>query len=139
MRKLQEDIKLILDYCNVERAMNFEERKAYNRLLDFTQLHSIYQGIPVEDRLNEQDERIKELEKENKQLQIEVLGQSEEIEILSDENQQLKERNQRQYNRLKEITDLMFKRDWKTLEQIVEEWEKADELLQKEWHNYGDL
>ena len=61
MRKLQEDIKLILDYCNVERAMNFEERKAYNRLLDFTQLHSIYQGIPVEDRLNEQEERIIDL------------------------------------------------------------------------------
>jgi len=117
MRKLQEDIKLILDYCNVERAMNFEERKAYNRLLDFTQLHSIYQGIPVEDRLNEQEEtiteqkeyltlmgqgnhlktimeqkeRIKELEQENKQLQIEVLGQSEEIEILSDENKRLKQ------------------------------------------------
>ena len=88
--------------------------------------------------LNEQDERIRELEKENKQLQIEVLGQSEEIEILSDENQQLKERNQRQYNRLKEITDLMFKRDWKTLEQIVEEWEKADELLEQEHGNCGD-
>lgn len=88
---------------------------------------------------NELKERIKELEKENKQLQIEVLGQSEEIEILSNENQQLKQRNQRQYNRLKEITDLMFKRDWKTLEQIVEEWEKQEELLQKEWHNYGDL
>ena len=61
MRKLQEDIKLILDYCNVERAMNFEERKAYNRLLDFTQLHSIYQSIPVEDRLNEQEETIQNL------------------------------------------------------------------------------
>ena len=41
--------------------------------------------------LNEQDERIRELEKENKQLQIEVLGQSEEIEILFDENKRLKQ------------------------------------------------
>lgn len=93
----------------------------------------------IVNQLNNKNERIKELEKENKQLQIEVLGQSEEIEILSDENQQLKERNQRQYNRLKEITDLMFKRDWKTLEQIADEWEKQEELLQAEWGTYcGD-
>ena len=43
------------------------------------------------DLLNEQEERIRELEKENKQLQIEVLGQSEEIEILFDENKRLKQ------------------------------------------------
>lgn len=41
--------------------------------------------------LKEKEERIKELEKENKSLQIEVLGQSEEIEILSDENKRLKQ------------------------------------------------
>lgn len=111
MRKLQEDIKLILDYCNVERAMNFEERKAYNRLLDFTQLHSIYQGIPVEDSLDEQEERIQEVE----------------------------ERNQRQYERLKEITDLMSKRDRETLEKIVEDWEQTEELLQAEFGNYGGV
>lgn len=63
MKKLQEDIKLILNYCNVKREMNFEERKAYNRLLDFTQLHSIYQGIPIEDKMNEREEQIKELVK----------------------------------------------------------------------------
>ena len=45
----------------------------------------------VWDLLNEQEERIQELEKENKQLKIEVLGQSEEIEILSDENKRLKQ------------------------------------------------
>lgn len=57
-------------------------------------------------------------------------------DLLNEQSKQiaeLKERNQRQYNRLKEITDLMFKRDWKTLENMVDDWEKADELLKKEW------
>ena len=54
------------------------------------------------------------------------------------EIQELKQRNQRQYERLKEITDLMFKREWKTLENIVEDWEMAEELLQAEHGNYGD-
>lgn len=48
-----------------------------------------------------------------------------------EEMKRLKERNQRQYERLKELTDLMFKRDWKTLELMVDEWEKEEEQLQK--------
>ena len=44
---------------------------------------------------------------------------------------ELKQRNQRQYERLKELTDLMFKRDWKTLETMVDEWEREDEYLRK--------
>ena len=48
-----------------------------------------------------------------------------------EEMKRLKERNQRQYKRLKELTDLMFKRDWKTLELMVDEWEKEEEQLQK--------
>lgn len=48
-----------------------------------------------------------------------------------EEMKRLKERNQRQYERLKELTDLMFKRDWKTLETMVDEWEKEEKQLQK--------
>ena len=46
MKQLQKDIKTILNCCNTE---TFEERKAYNRLLDFIQLDSLYDGIPLED------------------------------------------------------------------------------------------
>ena len=46
MKQLQKDIRTILKCADTE---SFEERKAYNRLLDFVQLTSIYQGIPVED------------------------------------------------------------------------------------------
>lgn len=44
---------------------------------------------------------------------------------------ELKTRNKRQYERLKNIGDLMFKRDWETLETMVDEWEREDEYLRK--------
>ena len=53
-----------------------------------------------------------------------------------EEIQELKQRNQRQYERLKQIGDLMLKRDWKTLENMVNDWEKQEELLQAEWGTY---
>ncbi len=56
MKQLQKDIKTILNCANTE---SFEERKAYNRLLDFIQLDSIYRGIPVEDSCdNEKREKL---------------------------------------------------------------------------------
>ena len=52
---------------------------------------------------------------------------------------ELKQRNQRQYNRLKELTELMYEKQWGKLENMVDEWEKADELLEQEWGTYcGD-
>ena len=64
------------------------------------------------------------------------------VKLLNEQSEQiteLKQRNQRQYNRLKELGDLMLKRDWKTLENIVEEWEKQEKLLNQEWNNCEDL
>lgn len=65
---------------------------------------------------------------------------------LLNENEQLKERikeletrNNRQYERLNEITNLMFKRDWETLETMVDEWEQAEEQLEREWGTYGGM
>ena len=55
MKQLQKDIRTILKCANTE---SFEERKAYNRLLDFVQLNSIYQGIPVEDGCDNENEVI---------------------------------------------------------------------------------
>ena len=45
----------------------------------------------INDACYSYEKKIKELEKENKQLQIDIMGQSEEIEILSDENKRLKQ------------------------------------------------
>ena len=83
-------------------------------------------------KLNEQSELIKRLKTIREEQTETILKQKRKM-------QELEERNKRQYNRLKELTELLYERQWEKLENMVEEWEKADELLQKEWHNYGDL
>ena len=83
-------------------------------------------------KLNGQSELIKRLKTIREEQTKTILKQKRKIK-------ELEERNKRQYNRLKELTELLYERQWEKLENMVEEWEKADELLQKEWHNYGDL
>lgn len=53
--------------------------------------------------------------------------------------QELKIRNERQYEILQAITDLMCARDWESLEKIVEGWEETDKRLRAEWGIYGDV
>ena len=78
--------------------------------------------LEVVDLLNEQEETI-----QTQKDYIIRMGHG----TIFEEMKRLKERNQRQYKRLKELTDLMFKRDWKTLNDMVDEWEKEEEQLQK--------
>ena len=79
------------------------------------------------------NKRIWKLYKELRDLrkQVVVLHNS-----LTSANNELKQRNQRQYERLKELGDLILKKDWKTLKNIADEWEKQEELLQVEWGTY---
>ena len=72
------------------------------------------------------------VEYEQRKRILDLLNEQEE------EIQELKQRNQRQYNRLKELTELMYEKQWGKLENMVDEWEKADELLEQEWSNCGD-
>lgn len=61
---------------------------------------------------------------------------SEVCPILNKQEERIKEletRNKRQYDLLKKLSDLMYKRDWKSLEKIVEDWEESDRLLQAEF------
>ena len=81
------------------------------------------------DLLNEQEELIKRLKTIREEQTETILKQKRKIK-------ELEERNKRQYERLKELTELMYERQWGKLENMVEEWEKADELLQAEWGTY---
>ena len=96
-------------------------------------LYAIYEnddGLPtLGSLLNEQEELTKRLKTIREEQTETILKQKRKIK-------ELEERNKRQYDRLKELTDLMQKRDWETLDNIVDNWEKADELLQKEWGTY---
>ena len=80
----------------------------------------------------------KQLELENKRLKEIIVYKTGTILKQKRKIRELEERNKRQYNLLKEITYLMTKKDWKTLENIVDEWEKQEELLQSEWGTYCD-
>lgn len=83
----------------------------------------------------------------NKSLDfIEMLGdclEAEEIvnllNQLYDENEQLKQRNNRQYKQLGRLYDLIEQKEWRVLTDIIGDFKKSDEQLQKEWGTYGDV
>lgn len=77
-------------------------------------------------KLNGQLELIKRLKTIREEQTETILKQKRKIK-------ELEERNKRQYDSLKKISDLMYARDWKTLDGIVEDWEESDKLL-KEIH-----
>lgn len=88
-------------------------------------------------RLTEENEQLKNINGIHRSA---LLDSEYDIKKLKAENEQLKlrikeleERNKRQYDSLKKISDLMYVRDWKTLDGIVEDWEESDRLL-KEIH-----
>ena len=81
------------------------------------------------DKLNEQEELIKRLKTIREEQTETILKEKRKIK-------ELETRNNRQYDRLKELTELMYERQWGKLENMVEEWEKVEELLQKEWGTY---
>ena len=86
----------------------------------------------IEDKIGtilKQKRKIQELERCREELFIRERDTKNEL-------RELKERNKRQYDRLKELTELMYERQWGKLENMVDEWEKADELLQTEWGDY---
>lgn len=106
-----------------------EENVFHSRICE---VNNKKQAQKVVDLLNEQEELIKRLKTIREEQTETILKQKRKM-------QELEERNKRQYNRLKEITDLMSKRDWKTLENIADEWEKQEKLLNQEWNNCEDL
>ena len=82
--------------------------------------------------LNEQHEQIERL-KENFRALDEVKCE------IADENEQLKQRNNRQYEQLGRLYDLIEQKEWRALTDIIDDFKKSDEQLQKEWMIYGDV
>ena len=58
---------------------------------------------------------------------------------LKEENEQLKQRNNRQYEQLGRLYDLIEQKEWRVLTDIIDDFKKSDEQLQKEWGTYGDV
>ena len=57
---------------------------------------------------------------------------------LNNENEQLKQRNDRQAKRLAELYELMAKKDWESLTEIIDDFCSCEEQLQRESGTYGD-
>lgn len=58
---------------------------------------------------------------------------------LSEEKEQLKQRNDRQAKRLAELYELMAKKDWESLTDIIDDFCSCEEQLQRESGTYGDF
>ena len=70
---------------------------------------------------------------------IEDLFVREELIRLYNENEELKQRNNRQYEQLGRLYDLIEQKEWRVLTDIIDDFKKSDEQLQKEWGTYGDV
>ena len=69
----------------------------------------------------------------------ELLGTNDlvdELNRLSDENEQLQARNDRQAKQLDKLYHLIEEKDWIALSDIIDDFKRCEEQLQKEWGTY---
>lgn len=88
-------------------------------------------------------ERLQQTRKENEQLKIRFNEEREialkfgrDIDTLTVQNKQLQARNDRQAKRLAELYELMVKKDWESLTEIIDDFCSCEEQLQREWRTY---
>ena len=125
------------------KRYNYQDFEEYCTITDTNKypkdLNDFYNELVQEGYLEDYDgdkEVVLELAEEKYQEYLEdhCMSNKEIIDLMNGQDKQiqdLKTRNNRQYERLKELTDLMFKRDWETLGLIVDEWEKEEEQQRK--------
>ena len=58
---------------------------------------------------------------------------------VAEENEQLKQRNDRQAKQLDRLYSLIEEKDWRALNDILDDFKRCEEQLQREWGTYGDL
>ena len=62
-----------------------------------------------------------------------------EVVNLLNENEQLKQRNDRQAKQLDRLYSLIEEKDWTALSDIIDDFKRCEEQLQKEWGVYDDF
>ena len=87
----------------------------------------------------EANNEIDELKRENKKLNELCVKYGFEVGRLEEENEQLKQRNNQQYEQLSRLYNLIEQKEWRVLTDIIDNFKKSDEQLQKEWGTYGDV
>lgn len=67
-----------------------------------------------------------------------LLEIAEYVDKLQDENEQLKKRNDRQAKQLDRLYSLIEEKDWIALSDIIDDFKRCEEQLQKEWGIYDE-
>lgn len=70
--------------------------------------------------------------------EIEAKWLCKDMNTLNDENEQLKQRNDRQAKQLDRLYSLIEEKDWTALSDIIDDFKRCEEQLQKEWGIYNE-
>ena len=82
---------------------------------------------------------LNELHEENQKLKDGVEELNQICEYYEGRIKELKERNNRQAKRLGELYELIAKKDWESLIEIIDDFCSCEEQLQREWKCYDDF
>lgn len=83
--------------------------------------------------VEEAEKILNELAKEKEKLQNDATVLVYSNQDYRKENEQLQTRNTRQANTIDELYNLIEKKDWETLQQIIQNLKDSEKQLQKEW------
>ena len=86
----------------------------------------------------EANNEIDELKRENKKLNELCIKYDFKVGRLEEENEGLKQRNDRQAKQLDRLYSLIEEKDWTALSDIIDEFKRCEEQLQKEWGVYDE-
>ena len=86
----------------------------------------------------EANNEIDELKRENKKLNESCVRYGFEVGRLEEENEQLNQRNDRQAKQLDRLYSLVEEKDWTALSDIIDDFKRCEEQLQKEWGVYDE-
>lgn len=88
-------------------------------------------------------ELINQLSDENEQLKTKNFAYIQDIEVFKEENthlklenEELRERNDRQAKQLDRLYQLISQKDWRTLSDIMDDFKRCEEQLQRESGTY---
>ena len=142
--RLKENIDELLSVDIEEELLKENEqlKQAYTQL---KHRHSLLHDECIDAECDRDSYRkdIESLEKENEQLRTKNNAYIQDIEVFKEENthlklenEQLQQRNDRQAKRLAELYELMAKKDWESLTEIIDDFKRCEEQLQREWRTY---
>ena len=114
--RIYEDVDVFCRDHNAKGISQLIEKEDYDKIVDL----------------------LNELADENEQLKDALNQRTDQCDKYYKENEQLKQRNDRQAKRLAELYELMAKKDWDSLTEIIDDFCSCEEQLQRESGTYSD-